>query len=312
MRITIMGSGGVGGYFGGRLAQAGHEVSFVARGAHLQALRQHGLRILSPLGDLHLPRVRAVEDPTEIGGADLVLFGVKLWDTVDAAQRLRPLLGDEAAVVSFQNGVVKDDLLRQALGERHVAGGVAYIASHIAEPGVIRHGGTMARLVFGEFDGRTSPRLQAFAAACAEAGITHELSPHIRQAQWEKFVFLVGLSATTTLARLPIGRIRSHPRAHAFLHDVMDEVVKVARAEGVALPPEYAENRLAFADTLPESMTSSMHHDLERGNRLELPWLSGDVVERGRRLGLPTPCNRAVVDILSLHAGGRGADPSAP
>ncbi len=305
MRITIMGSGGVGGYFGGRLAQAGHEVSFVARGAHLQALRKHGLRVLSPLGDLHLPQVRVFESPAEIGTADFVLFGVKLWDTVDTAQSMWPLLGDDTVVVSFQNGVVKDDLLREALGARHVAGGVGYIASHIAEPGVIRHGGTMARLVFGEFDGSLSPRLQAFAAACTEAGITHELTPRIRHAQWEKFVFLVGLSATTTLARLPIGRIRGHPRAHAFLHDVMDEVVKVARAEGVALPPEYAENRLAFADTLPETMTSSMHHDLERGNRLELPWLSGDVVERGRRLGVPTPCNRAVVDILSLHAEGR-------
>ncbi|MDO9094746.1 MAG: 2-dehydropantoate 2-reductase [Rubrivivax sp.] len=305
MRITIMGSGGVGGYFGGRLAQAGHEVSFVARGAHLQALRKHGLRVLSPLGDLHLKQVRAVESPAEISAADFVLFGVKLWDTVDAAQSLWTQLGEDTVVVSFQNGVVKDDLLRAALGPRHVAGGVGYIAASIAEPGVIRHNGTMQRLVFGEFDGSTSPRLQAFAAACAEAGIDHELSPRIRQAQWEKFVFLVGLSATTTLARLPIGRIRSHPRAHAFLHDVMDEVVKVARAEGVLLPPEYAENRLAFADTLPETMTSSMHHDLERGNRLELPWLSGDVVERGRRLGVPTPCNRAVVDILSLHAEGR-------
>jgi 2-dehydropantoate 2-reductase len=300
-----MGSGGVGGFFGGRLAQAGHEVSFVARGAHLQALRRHGLRVLSPLGDLHLKQVRAFESPAEITGADFVLFGVKLWDTVDAAQSLWPLLGEDTVVVSFQNGVVKDDLLREALGARHVAGGVGYIAASIAEPGVIRHNGSMQRLVFGEFDGSLSPRLQAFAAACAEAGIEHELSTRIRHAQWEKFVFLVGLSATTTLARLPIGRIRNHPRAHAFLHDVMDEVVKVARAEGVALPPEYAENRLAFADTLPETMTSSMHHDLERGNRLELPWLSGDVVERGRRLGVPTPCNRAVVDILSLHADGR-------
>lgn len=305
MRITIMGSGGVGGYFGGRLAQAGHEVSFVARGAHLQALRKHGLKLLSPLGDVHLPQVRAVESPAEVAAADFVLFGVKLWDTVDAAQLLWPLLGEDTVVVSFQNGVVKDDILRHELGARHVAGGVGYIAASIEQPGVIRHNGQMQRLVFGEFDGSESPRLKAFAAACTEAGITNELSPRIRHAQWEKFVFLVGLSATTTLARLPIGRIRSHPRAHAFLHDVMDEVVKVARAEGVALPPEYAENRLAFADGLPESMTSSMHHDLERGNRLELPWLSGDVVERGRRLGVPTPCNRAVVDMLSLHAEGR-------
>lgn len=305
MRITIMGSGGVGGYFGGRLAQAGHEVSFVARGAHLQALRKHGLKVLSPLGDLHLPQVRVFENPADVGAADFVLFGVKLWDTVDAAQLLWPLLGEDTVVVSFQNGVVKDDILRHELGAKHVAGGVGYIAASIEQPGVIRHNGQMQRLVFGEFDGSESPRMKAFAAACSEAGITNELSPRIRHAQWEKFVFLVGLSATTTLARLPIGRIRSHPRAHAFLHDVMDEVVKVARAEGVALPPEYAENRLAFADGLPETMTSSMHHDLERGNRLELPWLSGDVVERGRRLGVPTPCNRAVVDILSLHAEGR-------
>lgn len=305
MRITIMGSGGVGGYFGARLAQAGHELTFVARGAHLQALRRHGLRVLSPLGDLDLPQVRAVENPGEVRAADFVLFAVKLWDTLDVAQSLWPLLGADTVVVSFQNGVVKDDILRQALGARHVAGGVGYISAHIESPGVIRHNGNMQRLVFGEFDGSESARLKAFAAACTEAGITNELSPRIRHAQWEKFVFLVGLSATTTLARLPIGPIRNHPRAHAFLHDVMDEVVKVARAEGVALPPEYAENRLAFAESLPETMTSSMHHDLERGNKLELPWLSGDVVERGRRLGVPTPCNRAVVDMLSLHVEGR-------
>lgn len=305
MRITIMGSGGVGGYFGGRLAQAGHDVTFIARGVQLQALRTSGLRLQSPLGDLHLPRVQASDDPAAAGSADLVLFGVKLWDTDAAAQALRPLLGEDTAVVSFQNGVVKDDILRAQLGARHVAGGVAYIAATIAEPGVIHHHGAMQRLVFGEFDGSASARLQAFAAACAEAGINHELSPQIRQAQWEKFVFLVGLSATTTLARLPIGPIRSHPRSHAFLHDVMDEVVQVARAEGVALPPEYAENRLAFIEGLPATTTSSMHKDLDRGSRLELPWLSGDVVERGRRLGLPTPCNRAVVDMLTLHADGR-------
>ena len=307
MRILVMGSGGVGGYFGGRLAQAGSDVTFVARGAHGLALRQRGLRLQSGLGDLHLPTVRAVEDPSAAGPVDLVLFGVKLWDTVAAAQSLKPVLKSDTAVISFQNGVVKDDLLREALGARHVAGGVAYIAATIAEPGLIRHNGTMARLVFGEHDGQASERLDRFAQACAAAGIAHELTARIRVALWEKFVFLAGLSAATTLARLPVGPIRDHPRARTFLHDLMDEAVQVARAEGVPLPPEYAESRLAFADGLPPSMTSSMHHDLERGSRLELPWLSGDVVARGRRLGVATPCHRAAVDMLSLHADGRAA-----
>lgn len=307
MRITIMGSGGVGGYFGGRLAQAGCDVTFVARGAHLAALRADGLRLQSPLGDLHLPQVQATDDPRAAGSADLVLLGVKLWDTAAAAASIKPLLRPDTAVISFQNGVVKDDLLRNVLGARHVAGGVAYIAASIGEPGLIRHGGTMARLVFGEYDGQPSPRLQRFAEACAQAGITHELTPNVRLALWEKFVFLVGLSATTTLARLPVGPIRDNPRARTFLHDVMDEAVQVGRAEGVPLPPEYAESRLAFADGLPPTMTSSMHHDLQRGSRLELPWLSGDIVERSRRLGLATPCNRAVVDMLSPWADGAPA-----
>lgn len=307
MRILVMGSGGVGGYFGGRLAQAGCEVSFVARGAQLAALREQGLKLRSPLGDLHLPQVRCFEDPAEAGLQDLVLFCTKLWDTESAARQIRPVLADDCVVVSLQNGIVKDDILRELLGTRHVAGGVCYIAAHIAEPGVIEHGGTMARLVFGEHDGHASERLSLLAEACTKAGIVHEHTPRIGLALWEKFVMLASMSAATTLARLPIGPIRDHPRARTFLHDLMDEAVQVARAEGVALPPEYAESRLAFADGLPPTMTSSMHHDLERGSRLELPWLSGDVVARGRRLGVPTPCHRAAVDILSLHADGRPA-----
>jgi 2-dehydropantoate 2-reductase len=307
MRITIMGSGGVGGYFGARLAQAGCDVTFVARGAQLAALRVRGLRVLSPLGDIHIAQPQATDQPPDAGSADLILFGVKLWDTETAAASIRPLIGPQTAVISFQNGVVKDDLLRAALGDGAVAGGVCYIAANIAEPGVIRHTGTMQKLVFGEFDGLLSPRLQAFAGACAAAGITHELSEQIRRSQWEKFVFLVGLSAATTAARVPIGVIRKHPRSRALLHDLMDEVVQVARAEGVDLPADYAAQRLAFADGLPATMSASMHHDLQRGSRLELPWLSGDVVARGLRLGVATPCNRAVVDLLSVHADGAPA-----
>jgi 2-dehydropantoate 2-reductase len=207
--------------------------------------------------------------------------------------------------VSFQNGVVKDDILRAVLGDRAVVGGVCYIASTLAEPGVVRQTGTMQKLVFGEYGGAATDRLRRFAQACADAGIDHVLSAEIERRLWEKFVFLVGLSACTTAMRAPIGALRGEPRARAFLRDVMDEVVQVARAEGVALAPDFAEDRLAFADQLPAAMTSSMHHDLDRGSRLELPWLSGDVVDRGRRLGVATPCNRAVADILAVHVAGR-------
>jgi 2-dehydropantoate 2-reductase len=307
MRIAVMGAGGVGGYFGGRLAQAGHEVAFVARGRQLEALRTHGLRVESPLGDFQLPGVAATSQPGEIGPVDLVLFTVKLWDTREAAEAIKPLLGASTAVVSFQNGVVKDDILRQALGNGHVIGGVTYIAATIAEPGVIRHSGPLQKLVFGEYDGSRSPRVRRFRDACADSGIDAEISDQIEQAIWEKFVFLVGLSGTTSLARSPIGPIRSHPRSRAFLRDVMAEVVQVAIAQGVPLPVGYAEERLAFSDQVPAGMTSSMHHDLEQGHRLEVAWLSGDVVERGARLGVATPCNRAIYDILSVHSEGRPA-----
>jgi 2-dehydropantoate 2-reductase len=305
MRIAVMAAGAVGGYFGARLAQAGHEVAFVARGRQLEALRAHGLRVESPLGDVHLPDVEVTDEPPGIGAVDLVLFSVKLWDTREAADAIKPLLKEETAVVSFQNGVVKDDILRQSLGTGHVIGGVCYIAATIAEPGLIRHSGSLQKLVFGEYDGSPSPRVRQFRDACTGSGIDAEISDHIEQAIWEKFVFLVGLSGTTSLARSVIGPIRDHPRSRAFLHDVMAEVVQVARTQGVPLPADYADERLAFTDQLPANMTSSMHHDLEQGNRLEVDWLSGDVVERGARLGVATPCNRAIFDILSIYSGAR-------
>jgi 2-dehydropantoate 2-reductase len=307
MRIAVMGTGGVGGYFGARLAQGGHDVAFVARGRQLEALRAHGLRVESPLGDVHLPEIEVSDDPARLGQADLVLFGVKLWDTEASAELIKPMLTERTAVVSFQNGVVKDDILRRVVGPAHVIGGVCYIAATIAEYGVIRHGNSLQKLVFGEYDGTTSPRVRQFYDACAGSGIDAEISDDIERAVWEKFVFLVGLSGTTSTARTPIGPIRTHPRARAFLHDVMDEVVQVARAQGVQLPADYAKDRLAFTDTVSADMTSSMHHDLERGNRLEVAWLSGDVVDRGGAVGIPTPCNRAIADILSVHAEGHRA-----
>jgi 2-dehydropantoate 2-reductase len=307
MKVAIMGSGGVGGYFGARLAQGGCEVYFIARGAHLAAMREQGLKVESPLGDAHLPPARVTDDPRTLPPVDLVLFSVKLWDTAAAAQSIKTLFGPDTGIVSFQNGVQKDDILRQVFGDRAVMGGVGYIATAIARPGVVKHTGTMQRLVFGEYDGRRSSRAEALLEACRRGGIDAELSGDIRRQIWEKFVFLVALSGTTTTMRVPIGPIRSNPRTRAFLLDLMREAVAVGRAHGVALPEDYAEKRLAFCDGLPEDMTSSMHHDLQRGNPLEVEWLSGGVVQLGAKVGVPTPANRAVWDILALHAAGRKA-----
>jgi 2-dehydropantoate 2-reductase len=207
--------------------------------------------------------------------------------------------------VSFQNGVLKDSMLRAAYDDSQLIGGVAYVATTVSEPGVIRRTGPLQRLIVGEFDGRRSARVEAFHAAALAGGIDAEVSDDIRRAIWEKFVFLVGLSATTTTMRLPIGPIRENPQSRALLLDLMREVVAVGRAHGVPLPEDYAEQRLEFADGVSAEMTSSMHHDLERGNRLEVRWLSGGVVELGKDVGVETPLNRAVADILSVHANGR-------
>jgi 2-dehydropantoate 2-reductase len=307
MRIAIMGSGGVGGYFGARLASAGCDVTFIARGAHLEAMRRDGLLVESKLGNVHIEKPRLASDAAAVGPVDLVLFGVKLWDTEAAARAILPLVGPDTGVVSFQNGVQKDELLRSVVGEEAVMGGVCYIAATIARPGVIQHGGAMQKLVFGEYGGKPPARALALLDACSKAGIDAEISADIRRATWEKFVFLVGLSATTATMRVPVGTVRSHARSRAMLLDAMREVVAVGRAEGVALAEDFADNRLAFCDGLPPEMNASMRNDLERGNRLEVEWLSGDVVARGARLGVPTPVNRTVYDILSVHAQGRGA-----
>ena len=304
MRIAIIGAGGVGGYFGARVQQAGADVHFVARGAHLAALRSSGLTVESPLGDLHLPRINVTDNPADIGTADLVWLSVKLWDMEGAIRSMRPLIGPDTGIISFQNGVQKDDLLRAAFGERAVMGGVAYIATNIDRPGVIKHTGTMQRLIFGEYDGRRSTRAEALLDFCVRGGINAELSDDVRRAIWEKFVFLVGLSGSTTTMRETIGPIRSNPRSRAFLSDLMRETVAVGRALGVALPADYADQRLAFVDGLPEVMTSSMHHDLKAGKRLEVSWLSGGVAQLGEKAGVPTPMNRAVWEILALHEMG--------
>jgi 2-dehydropantoate 2-reductase len=306
MRIAIMGSGGLGGYFGARLCDGGAEVHFIARGGHLEAMRSQGLRIEGP-EPIHIARVNATDDPEEVGVVDFVMLCVKLWDTEAALRQIRPMIGDGTTIISFQNGVLKDQYLRAAFDASRIMGGVGYIATTIDRPGVIRQTGPMQRLLFGEFDGSRSARGQALLAACLAGGIKAELSENILREIWQKYVFLAGLSGTTTTIRKTIGPIRGNPQTRAFLLDVMREVVAVGRAHGVDLPEDYAEVRLQLADDVPYDMTSSMHHDLERGNPLEVRWLAGGVVELGQHMGVPTPLNRAIADILALHAAGKVA-----
>jgi 2-dehydropantoate 2-reductase len=308
MRIAVMGSGGVGGFYGGHLAHVGCDVTFVARGAHLAAMRERGLRIeRDSLPDIHLPEIKVTNDPATIGKVDLVIIAVKLWDTETAVRAVTPIVGSQTAVLSLQNGVIKDDILRREFGERAVMGGVGYVATHIARPGVVHQTGNLQRMVFGEYDGRRSARADELLAAALKAGIQAELSSDVRRSIWEKYVFLVGLSGTTATVRMAIGPIRKNAQTRAFLYELMKEVVDVGRAHGVALPEDYAQQRLAFADTVPADMTSSLHHDLEQGNPLEVEWLSGGVVKLGEQVGVPTPANRAVWDILAPHAAGRKA-----
>jgi len=334
VKIAVMGSGGVGGYFGARLAKGGADVTFVARGAHLAAMREHGLSVEGGPDEIRLPSVNVVEDPAAIGVVDLVMFAVKLWDTESAIDQIRPIVGPETTVISFQNGVLKDRYLVKAFGLGRIMGGACYVATSIARPGVIRRTGALERMVFGEFDGtvgivgvasapsnahahakdeerggrapsgQPSPRAKRFLDACLAGGINAEVAQDIRREIWEKFVFLVAISGATTTMRTTIGPIRSNPQNRDFLLDVMREVVAVGRAHGIDLPEDYAERRLGHADSLAPDMTSSMHHDLERGNRLEVRWLSGGVVELGRAVKVPTPLHRAIAAILALHADG--------
>ncbi|MGW4024020.1 ketopantoate reductase family protein [Streptomyces sp. NPDC005009] len=307
MRIAVVGAGGVGGYFGARLAAAGHEVTFVARGRHLEAVRGSGLLVRSPLGDVRTPPGSAVDSVARLGPTDLVVVAVKLWDTEDIAVRLASSKAGEAPVLSLQNGVHKDDILRRHLPADSVLGGTCFISAFIEEPGVVRHNSALQRMVFGARHPSQVPVVQRFLTACREAGIDAETSAEIDRVIWEKFVFLVGLSATTATIRRPIGVVRSHERSRALLREIMEETVALAQASGVALDDTFAERQLAFCDTLPADMTSSMHNDLENGNRLELPWLSGGVADLAARLDVPAPRNRTVADILSPYVLGAAA-----
>jgi 2-dehydropantoate 2-reductase len=305
MRIAVMAAGAVGGYFGARLAAAGHDVSFIARGAHLNAIRSQGLRVESPLGNLHIQGAQATAEPRDVGAVDIVLFAVKLWDTEVAATAARPLVGVSTRVITFQNGVDSVERMQPILGEDQVVGGTTHMASVISAPGVIAHTSAFAQMKCGHVDRRRDPALDAFVEVARAAGIDAALSDDINLDRWKKFTFLVGLSGATGTTRMPLGPILADPHTREFFLDLMQEVVTVGRAGGVALPPDFAQDRLAFADTTPPGFKASLLHDLERGSRIELDWLAGKVLELGASLNIPTPANGAVYAALKLHRQGR-------
>jgi 2-dehydropantoate 2-reductase len=303
VRIAVVGAGGVGGYFGGRLAAAGADVTFLSRGAQLDALRTRGLTVHSFRGDFHVPRVNAVDDPRAIGPVDIVFFTVKLYDAEAATALLPPLVGADTAVIPLQNGVDGVDIVSRAVGLRHTAGGTVYVAAVIAEPGVIRHS-ALDHLIFGELDGTRSARLERLLDACRPAGFQVTLSPSITVDIWTKFVRLSVFSGMTTVTRCPIGAIVADPELFEMLKSATRETMAVARAKGVAVPDTVVDDADRAYRVLPAHMKSSMLEDLERGRRLELPWLSGAVVRIGREVGVPTPTHDFIAKVLKLHVNG--------
>ena len=300
MRIAVLGSGGIGGYYGALLAKAGHDVSFIARGAHLEAMQQRGLTLRTPDGDSTIP-VTAVADTRTVGAVDLVLFCVKSYDTEPAAQALAPLMARDTAVVTLQNGVDNVEAIASVVGSGTVLVGVVYIALQLAGPGMVQRTGGEGKIVLGELGRTLTERVQRIASAFQQSGVPHQVSTDINRVLWEKFLFIAGVGGVTALARSGIGPLLASPEGRTLLTTSCEEIAAVARAERVPLPAEAVDRAVEQAATLPPQWRSSLARDLEDGRRLEVEALSGAVVRRGLKLGLPTPIHQTIAACLSVH-----------
>jgi 2-dehydropantoate 2-reductase len=303
MRIVVMGAGGTGGYFGAKLARAGEDVTFVARGPHLAAIREHGVRVRSDIEGEWVVRSPAVERVDGLAPADIVLFCVKSFDTESAAETIRPVVGRGTGVLSIQNGVDNEDKLARILGPRHVMGGVAQVFATIEAPGVIHHA-LLGRLIFGEMHGESSERARAFLAACERAAIPAEISPRMLHALWEKYVFLAVHAGMTALTRCPAGVIRQLPETRRMYRLLLAEMVAVGRAEGAGVDDGAVETYMRFLDGLAPNAYTSLYHDLVHGKRLELEALHGHAVRLGERHGIATPMLFAVYAALRPYLDG--------
>ena len=304
MRIAVVGTGGIGGPYGAPLAKAGADVTFVARGAHLAAMRENGLRIEGDRGETHIQSAQATDKIAEIGTVDIVLCCVKLWDLEAVAEQIRAVIGPQTAVIPLQNGIDAAERLSSILGKAAVMGGMAFVTGAIVAPGVIRQTGTYQRMTFGEFDGRISERGRRLRDFCEAAGFEGVLSPDIMVPVWEKFILLVPLSGLNALTRLPLGKWRDDPDLLALYVEALRETVSVGVAEGVRLPSDIVDRTLTQMRSMPPHHTTSMGNDLNRGNRLELPWFAGKVVELGRRHGIKTPVNGFIYAALKPYVHG--------
>ncbi len=306
MRIAAMAAGAVGAYFGARMQAAGHDVFYIARGAHREAIEKNGLTVESVHGNLHLPKANVTDDPAKVGPVDVVLFAVKLWDTEKAAEQAKPLLGRDTRVVTLQNGVDSYERIAPIVGAERAIPGVTYVVTVIERPGVIKQTSQLQRIICGPHDGRADAPLAAFVEAAKAAKIDIALSDNIARERWQKFVLLSASSGATAVTRSTMGPILADPDTRALFRNLMSETFAIGRAKGVALPDGLVDTILAMADNnFPADMKASMANDLDRGNRLELDWLAGEVCRLGRELKMPTPVNDTVYAALKLHRMGK-------
>jgi 2-dehydropantoate 2-reductase len=299
MKIAIFGTGGVGGYFGARLAQAGEDVSFIARGGHLHAIRENGLRVESILGDFVIQPAKASDDPAEIGTVDLVILGVKAWQVPEAAEAMKPLIDAQTVVLPLQNGISAASQLEAVLGREHVLGGLCRISVLIVAPGVIRHVAIQPTIVFGELDTQPSVRLESLRQVFSHCqGLTAKVPSDINVALWEKFMFIVSVSGLGAATRQPMGVFRSLPETRLLLLATLQEVAAVARVKGIPLADDAVEHTLAIIDATPPATLASMQNDILNGRPSELESQVGAVVRMGREVNIPTPVNEFLYAIL--------------
>ncbi len=307
MKIAVMGTGGVGGYYGALLAKQGHEVTFVARGAHLKAIQENGLQIKSIFGDFQVKPAKATDNPAQIEPVDLIMFCAKTYDTDDAVQKIKPIVGKETTVLSLQNGVDAVERIGNVLGVEHIVAGATWISSALEAPGVIKQVSDFRRVVIGELDGRTTPRAQAIYEAFKQTGVTIELSENILKILWTKFVFISSASGFGSLTRLPMAEFRTIPETRALITSLMREVEAVARAQGVALDANVVEQALGFMDNAAPHIKASMQLDVESGHRTEIESMIGVIGRKGRQRGVPTPvADMIYAALLPIELKARG------
>ena len=289
MKILVMGTGGVGGYYGGLLAQLGNEVTFISRGAHLYAIRHEGLKVRSIHGDFTVFPANATEDPAKVETVDLILFCVKTYNTEEAAQAIRPVVGPQTVVLSLQNGIDAAERIGKVIGMEHVLGGATWLSSAVEAPGIIKQVSQFRRIVFGELGGGRSERIQSIYEVLNQTGITVEISEDIQKVLWKKFVFISAVSGIGSLTRLPMGEYRSIPETRSLLSSIMQEVEALARAQGITLDPDVVQKSLEFIDNSGPHIKPSMQLDVETGHRTELESMVGVIGRKGRELGVATP-----------------------